>query len=101
MVVARVFSRALDDLVVRELARGLLDQALLVGQLEVHVRFLSAQLRRFPRRRDAPLDLLRDALDRQALLRQRIPIAQRDGPILRALMIDRKAERRTDLVLTA
>src|SRR5207245_5449995 len=36
VVVARVFTRALDDLAVRELARRALDQALLVGQLEVH-----------------------------------------------------------------
>ena len=37
VVIARVFARALDDLVVRELARCLLDQSLLVRQLEVHV----------------------------------------------------------------
>ena len=37
VVVARVLARALDQLVVCELARGRLDQALLVGQVEVHV----------------------------------------------------------------
>src|SRR6185312_16014161 len=36
VVVARVFARLDHDLVVGELARGLLDQALLVGQVEVH-----------------------------------------------------------------
>ncbi len=37
MVVARVFARLQDDLFVGELARGVLDQALLVGQVEVHL----------------------------------------------------------------
>ncbi len=37
VVVAGVFARALDDLLVGELPRGVADQALLVGQIEVHV----------------------------------------------------------------
>ena len=36
MFVAIVLARALDDLVVGESTRGLADQALLVGELEVH-----------------------------------------------------------------
>src|SRR6185437_16479760 len=94
------------DLVVGEVARSVLDQALLVGQLEVHSSPLgpsrrSSQLRRLPWRRHAPLDLLCDALDRDALLLERVTIAQRHGPVLKALVVDGQAERRADLVLAA
>ncbi len=127
VVVAGVFARLLDDLVVGELARGALDQLLLVGQVEVHVSSPlacvggSCQLAMSPRPRPsaravpsrraaslgcatgvhAPLDLLGEALDRQALLRERVALAQRHRPVLEALVVDGQAERRADLVLAA
>src|SRR6478736_1809902 len=54
-----------------------------------------------PRRVDAPLDLLGEALDLKALLRERVAVAQRDRAVLQCLMVDRHAERRADLVLAA
>src|SRR5438309_2999500 len=54
-----------------------------------------------PRRVDAPLDLLGEALDREALLRERVAVAQRDRAVLERLVIDRHAEGRADLVLAA
>jgi hypothetical protein len=38
MLVAIVLARTLDDLVIGESTRRLLDEALLVGELEVHAR---------------------------------------------------------------
>ena len=43
MLVAIVLARARDDLVVGEVAGGLADQPLLVGQFEVHGRGTLAQ----------------------------------------------------------
>src|SRR2546421_8626388 len=54
-----------------------------------------------PRRVDAPLDLLGEALDREALLRERVGVAQRDRAVLERRVIDRHAEGRADLVLAA
>ena len=104
MVVARVFARLLDDLLVGELARGVLDQALLVGQVEVHLSPLALA--------QASLGVFHGAVTRRsissaipsignALLRQRVAVAQRHRAVLDALVVDRQAERRADLVLAA
>jgi len=44
---------------------------------------------------------LPEPLDRDALLRERVAIAQRDRAVLEALVVDRDAERRSDLILAA
>src|SRR6476620_10743746 len=62
---------------------------------------LLSQLGCLPRCADAPLDLLADAFDRQALLLERVAIAQRERPVVEALVVDRKAEGGADLVLAA
>src|SRR5580704_8702289 len=59
------------------------------------------QLGGAPRRERASLDLLGDALDRQSFLCERVTIAQRERVVLDALVVDRKAQRRTYLVLAA
>src|SRR5439155_18222248 len=63
------------------------------------ITLLSLKLWRCPRRRQTTLDLLGDALDRHALLCQRVAVAQRHRAILDRLVVDRQAERRPDLVL--
>src|SRR3954463_11288027 len=45
---------------------------------------------------DASLDLRRDAVDRKPLLREGVAVAQRQGAVLDALVVDRKAKRRAD-----
>src|SRR5918911_1628833 len=42
---------------------------------------------------------LREAVDRDALLLERVAVAQRDGAVLDRLVVDRDRERRADLVL--
>src|SRR3954469_22348519 len=59
----------------------------------------SPQLRRPPRRRQAPAQLVREVVDRHALLAQRVAVADGDRAVLERLVVDGHAERRADLVL--
>src|SRR4051812_22788374 len=62
---------------------------------------LAARFRRLPGGREAPGELVREAVDRDALLPQGVAIADRDRAVLERLVVDGHAERRADLVLAA
>src|SRR5919202_4397771 len=62
-------------------------------------RASAGDLRRAPRRGEAPLELRAELRDRDARLLERVAVAQRDGVVLERLVVDRDAPRRPDLVL--
>src|SRR5665811_318317 len=80
---------------------------LLSGRSERHISaavspwLYSSQLGGDPRRLDAPLDLLGEPGDRQPLLGERVAVAQGHGAVLEALVVDREAKGRADLILAA
>src|SRR5579884_4011004 len=61
----------------------------------------AGELGRAPRRPQAPLDLLAELIDGDALLGQRIAVAQGHRAVLERLVVDRHRPRRADLVLAA
>src|SRR5581483_3295580 len=69
----------------------------------------AARRRALPRRRDAPSSSRREAveqkllrcLQRDALLLERVTVAQRHGAVGERLLVDRERPRRADLVLAA
>src|SRR5436190_2966754 len=57
------------------------------------------QLRRPPGRPHSPLELIGQLVDRDALLPERVAVADGDRAVLQRLVVDRDRERRADLVL--
>src|SRR5436309_334547 len=60
-----------------------------------------SELRRSPRCPQAPLELVCELVDRDAVLGERVAVADRHGPVLERLVVHRHAPRRADLVVAA